>query len=236
MSLMTTARLLDPKGQPIDGTGFQYEPGGRLASLLAQRRSLIFSQPHTGEWVFGLVLAAETSGAYERGAGVFRPGNAGPPEHFHPHYDEQFEIIQGEFLFKIAGKEQPARPGDKLLVKKGAPHTFRCVGDVHGAVVAETRPAARTGEVISTLFGMAHEGKLTPGGQPKFLHALVIASEYADDTVFTMPPPAIALPIAKALAPLGRLLGYRPTHARYQDETFWTGRVEQPERGAPTPP
>ncbi|GAB4148759.1 MAG: hypothetical protein Fur0021_08990 [Candidatus Promineifilaceae bacterium] len=228
MSLYTTARLLAPNGQIIDGTGFQYEAGGRLASLLAQRRSLIFSQPHTGEWVFGLVLASETNGAYERGVGVFKPGNAGPPEHFHPNYDEQFEIIQGESIFKIAGKEQPARPGNKLVVKKGTPHTFRCVGDVHGAVVVETQPAARTGEVIGTLFGMAHERKLTAGGQPKFLQALVIASEYASDTVFTTPPPGIALPIAKALAPIGRLVGYRPTYARYQDEAFWTARVEQP--------
>ena len=59
---------------------------------------------------------------------------------------------------------------------------------------------------------------------------MVIASEYADDTVFTNPPPGIAIPIANALAPIGRLLGYRPTYAKYLEETYWSTRVEQPKR------
>ncbi len=231
MPMKTTGRMFDGIGQLIDGTGFEYDNEGRLASLLDQRCWMICSQPHTGEWVFGLILSNETAGEYERGVGVFRPGNSGPPEHIHPTYDEHFEIIQGEFIFKIGGVEQAAGPGEKLLVKKGTPHTFRCVGDMVGAGVVETRPAARTGEVINTLFGMAHEGKLTQGGQPKFLHAMVIGSEYADDTVFTSPPPAITVPMAKALAPLARLLGYRATYAEYQEEAFWRTRVEQPVRG-----
>jgi hypothetical protein len=77
---------------------------------------------------------------------------------------------------------------------------------------------------------MAHEGALTPQGQPKFLQAMVTGSEYADDTVFTKPPPSIVIPMAKALAPIGRLLGYRPTYAKYGEETYWSARVEQPKR------
>lgn len=92
----------------------------------------------------------------------------------------------------------------------------------------KTRPAARTGEVIATLFGMAHEGALASQGQPKLMQAMVVGSEYADDTVFTNPPPNIAIPIAKAFAPIGRLLGYRPTYAKYLDENFWNAHVEQP--------
>lgn len=228
MPKLTTGRRLDANGQPIDGTGFAYEDDGRLAELIAQRTSAILSQPITGEWVFQLTTPQETGGEYERGVGVFPPGNAGPPEHFHPTYDEHFDIVQGEFVFTINGEESRGRAGDQVLVVKGTPHCFRCVGDGYGAVVVETRPAARTGVVIATLFGMAHEGSLTPQGQPKFFQAMVIGAEYADDTVFTNPPPAIAIPIAKVLAPIGRLLGYRPNHEKYLEETYWNGRVEQP--------
>lgn len=56
----------------------------------------------------------------------------------------------------------------------------------------------------------------------------MIGSEYPDDTVFTNPPPSIAMPMAKTLGPLGRLLGYRSSYARYQEESFWMARVEQP--------
>ncbi|HWQ16132.1 MAG TPA: cupin domain-containing protein [Roseiflexaceae bacterium] len=228
MPTLITGRRLDSRGQPIDGTGFTYDTDGPLAELLARRTSPLVSQPITGEWVFGLVTRAETGGAYERGAGVFPPGNAGPPEHIHPTYDEHFRIVQGEFVFRIGGQERGARAGDELVVSKGTPHTFRCVGSEHGALVVETRPAARTGAVICTLFGMAHEGLLTPQGQPKLLHAMVVGSEYADDTVFTTPPPAVALTIARLLAPLARALGYRAVEPKYFEEAFWRAHVEQP--------
>lgn len=228
MTKMISGRRLDKNGQPIDGTGFEYDSNERLAELLPSRVSPLYSQPITGEWVFALNLSASTGGEFERGVGVFKPGNAGPPEHFHPTYAEHFEIIGGEFIFKIGGKERRAVAGEKLTAEKGVPHTFRCIGSSYGTVIVETRPAARTGLVIATLFAMAHEGKLTPQGQPQLMQAMVIGSEYADDTVFTNPPPAIALPLAKLLAPLGRLLGYRPTYPQYAEESYWRTRVEQP--------
>jgi mannose-6-phosphate isomerase-like protein (cupin superfamily) len=228
MPTITTGRTLDQNGHPIDGTGFDYDSQDRLAELLDQRVSPIFSQPITGEWIFALNLSKDTHGEFERGVVIFRPGNSGPPEHIHPGYDEHFDIVQGEFIFKINGQERRAGAGEQLVVKKGTPHTFRCVGDRYGVVIGETRPAARIGEVISTLFGMAHEGALTPQGQPKLMQAMVIGSEYADDTVFTNPPPKIAIPVARALAPIGRLLGYRPTYPKYAQESWWNARVEQP--------
>lgn len=63
------------------------------------------------------------------------------------------------------------------------------------------------------------------------MQTMVIGSEYADDTVFTNPPPSIDIPVAKALAPIGRFLGYRPTNPKYYEETYWSTRVEQPKRG-----
>jgi quercetin dioxygenase-like cupin family protein len=230
MTTMITGRKLDGRGNPIDATGFAYDGDGRLAELLAQRNSPLFSEPVTGEWVFGLISRAETGGESERGVGVFPAGNAGPPMHFHPSYDEYFEVVQGEFMFTIGGNEQKAQAGDQLVARKNTPHTFRCVGEGFGALIAETRPAARIGDVIATLFGLAHEGKVGPQGQPKFLQAVVMGSEYADDTVFTTPPPAIVLPMSNIFAPFARLLGYRSSYAEHLKESFWNARVEQPER------
>jgi mannose-6-phosphate isomerase-like protein (cupin superfamily) len=228
MPTLTTGRTLDQNGHPIDSTGFDYDSNDRLAELLNQRVSPIFSQPITGEWIFALILSKDTHGEFERGVVILKPGNAGPPEHIHPTYDEHFDIVQGEFIFKINGQERRASAGQQLVVRKATPHTFRCVSDQYGVVIGETRPAARIGEVISTLFGMAHEGALTPRGQPKLMQAMVIGSEYATDTVFTHPPPNITIPVARALAPIGRLLGYRPTYPKYAEETWWRARVEQP--------
>lgn len=231
MAALITGRTLDRDRHPVDGSGFEYAAGGRIAELLAQRVSPLWSQPITKEWVFGLVAGAQTGGEYERGVGVFTPGNSGPPEHIHPGYVEIFDFIDGEFVFRIGGKERLVSAGEKLTVPIGTPHTFRCVGAVPGVVIVETRPAARIGFVIATLFGMAHEGRLTRGGQPKMMQAMVIGSEYADDTVFTNPPPGVALPLARMLAPLGRRLGYQAIDPKYLEESFWSAHVEQPPRG-----
>jgi quercetin dioxygenase-like cupin family protein len=229
MARMTTGSTLDKQGQPIAGTGFEFESDSRIAELLRQRISPLISQPITGEWVFSLAAASSTGGQSERGVGIFSPGNSGPPEHFHPGYDEHFEVVTGSFIFRIDGQERSVSAGEKVIVPRGVPHTFRCIGDQYGAAIAETRPAARIGEVISTLFAMAHEGKLTPDGKPKLMQAMVIGSEYADDTVFTSPPPAIALFVARLLAPIGRLLGYRPTYPQYREQSYWFARVQQPD-------
>ena len=228
MSKITTGRKIGQDGQPIEGTGFEYNSEDRLAKLLKKRTSPLISNPITGEWIFGLIAAEDTNGEYEEGVVIFKPGNLGPPEHFHPTYDEYFEVIQGTFIFNISGKEQQAEVGTKLLVKKGVPHSFRCVSDDYGVVIGGSRPCADVGDVISTLFGMAHEGLLGTKGQPKLLQGMVLGSHFADNTVFTSPPPSIAIPIAKALAPIGRLLGHRPTYPKYTEDSFWNSHVEQP--------
>ncbi len=229
MATITTGRRLDEAGRPIEGTGFDYDSDDRLATLFGQRVSPLLSQPVTREWVFALVLSNQTSGEFERGVGIFTPGNAGPPEHFHPVYEEHFDIIAGDFVFRIDGKECDHHAGDQLVVRIRSPHTFRCVGKTLGVIIVETRPAARIGTIISTLFGMAHEGKLTPQGQPKFLQAMTIGSELADDTVITSPPPSIVLPLAKILAPFARWRGYSAAYPRYAEESFWKTHVEQPQ-------
>ena len=98
MAIITTGRILDHEGQPIDGSGFAYASDGPLAALLGRRISPLFAQPVTGEWVFGLVASSQTGGECERGVGIFTPGNAGPPEHFHPLDDEHFEILGCELV------------------------------------------------------------------------------------------------------------------------------------------
>lgn len=49
------------------------------------------------------------------------PGHA-VMEHIHPSVDEVFEIVSGEITFKISGKRQVAKMGDKLTITKGIPH------------------------------------------------------------------------------------------------------------------
>lgn len=97
-----------------------------------------------------------------------------------------------------------------------------------GATVTTARPAGHLGEVIGTLFGLAHEGKLTDDGRPRLLQAMVLTDELADDTVFTSPPPVIARALSALLAPIARARGYAAIYPKYDEASFWEALVEQP--------
>ncbi|MFB6129625.1 MAG: cupin domain-containing protein [Salinigranum sp.] len=228
MSTVTIGRTLDPSGEPIPGTGLDIDADGPTAERLRERTGPLMSNPVTGEWVAGLVTPEETNGEYTVGLGLFSPGNAGPPAHVHVYYEESFHVVEGEFLIVQNGVEHRVSAGDTHAVPPGAEHTFRSVGDAAGAVAVTSTPPSKVRDVISTLFGMAHEGKLNDRGQPGFLQGMVSAAATIDDTVFTSPPPAITRPLARAVAPIARALGYQAVHDRYASEAFWREHVEQP--------
>lgn len=225
-----TGRRLDADGDPIPGTGFEYDADGPLAEHLHERTTPLFSNPVAGEWTTGLVTPAETEGEYVTGLGVFGAGNEGPPEHYHVGYEESFTVLRGELVVDADGETHHLSPGDEVTVPPETPHGFAVAGDDLAATLTTTRPAARTLDVVRTLYGLAHEGELDDDGQPGLLQAMALASAMADDTVFTSPPPAVTKPLAAVIAPLANRLGYEATYERFEHESFWEQRVEQPER------
>ena len=228
MPSATIGRTLDENGNPIPDTGIDIDSDGPIADRLADRTGPLISNPITGEWVTELVPAAETGGEYATGIGIFAAGNDGPPEHYHVGYEESFEILRGEFRFEMDGEVRRATAGDELTVSAGVPHGFRNVGDEIGATVTTTRPAGQTQNVITTLYGLAHDGKLDEDAQPGLLQGLAMTAATSDDTVFTSPPPTVTTPMAKLLGPVANALGYRATYPKYQSESFWERHVEQP--------
>jgi quercetin dioxygenase-like cupin family protein len=227
-STVTVGRTLDEHGEPVPDTGIEIDPDGPIADRLADRTGPLVSNPITGEWVTTLVPSEETGGEYATGLGVFAAGNDGPPEHYHVGYEESFEVLRGEFRFEVGDEVRHATAGDELAVPAGVPHSFRNVGDELGATVTTTRPAGQTQDVITTLYGLAHEGELDEDAQPGLLQGLAMTAATSDDTVFTSPPPSVTIPMAKVLGPVANALGYRATYPKYQSESFWASHVEQP--------
>ncbi len=48
----------------------------------------------------------------------------GPPLHFHPHQDEIFFILQGEYLFQVGEEKHTLKAGDTIFLPRMVPHTF----------------------------------------------------------------------------------------------------------------
>ena len=142
------------------------------------------------------------------------PGGAVAAEHIHDNLIERFEVVEGRVGFKIDGREQIAEPGTKSEVAAGVPHDWWNAGDTVAHVVVELEgPAAlRFEQMLVTVFGLAHDGKVDAKGMPDPLQLALIAREFDDVIRFTKPPRAVQKVVFGVLAPLGRALGKRAVY------------------------
>jgi uncharacterized cupin superfamily protein len=62
-------------------------------------------------------------GAFVVEAGMFPPGQAGPPLHLHPHTDEMFYIADGDATFVLGDSELQLSAGALVIVPRGTAHT-----------------------------------------------------------------------------------------------------------------
>lgn len=214
------------EGEAADD-GLTFPVDSPTVELLAEAASPLISNPVLGEYGAALVDPEEVDGEYMEALAITPPGATGPAEHYHPGYDERFEVVEGEFVFEVKGEPRTLGPGESVAVEAGTPHTFRNESESYATCVLEARPAGRLTDVVQLLFGLAHDGKLPESGQPSFFQAMVMAEEMGDDTVFTSPPPVLQRILARVFGPIGRLLGYRATYPEYEDDAFWETRVEQ---------
>ena len=53
----------------------------------------------------------------------------GPPLHIHPHQDEIFFIVQGEYLFQVGDEEHNLKAGDTIFLPRQVKHTFAQLTD-----------------------------------------------------------------------------------------------------------
>ena len=133
------------------------------------------------------------------------------PEHFHPAVEERFEVLEGEFTFKVDGKKRRAVTGDRLVVAPGARHMFRNTGKGAGRFVAEIEPATSMPEFFEESAAMAREGLFMRPGIPKGLRGLLAAADFAERhreiTVMTFPPQPVQRILFPRLARLARRRG-----------------------------
>jgi mannose-6-phosphate isomerase-like protein (cupin superfamily) len=154
------------------------------------------------------------------------PGAQGPAEHVHRTTEERFEVREGSVTFRIDGRERRIDPGTEIRVSPGTPHTFRNEGSEAATMIVRTVPPnTLLGEVVVTLFGLAHDGKVDDRGRPGFLRAMAMAEVALDETYFTGAPYALQRALGETFGPLARALGYRATEERYLDDGFWRARA-----------
>jgi len=106
------------------------------------------------------LTAAQTGGmigAYEVNVA---PGG-GPPAHVHDNCDELFYVLEGEFVFRVDGRDHFGRRGTTLYVPRGIAHHFRNIGKSTGKLLTIVSPGGFEG-AFPKIADAAATGTLNP--------------------------------------------------------------------------
>jgi uncharacterized RmlC-like cupin family protein len=184
----------------------------------------IYENPVTGERVV-VRLGTEESGGSHLVADLYvAPGGAVAGEHVHQDIEETFTVVRGRVGFRLDGREDVAGPMRRLVVRPWVVHDWWNAGHEEAHVIVELRGEKRRLErfemMISTLYGLARDGKTDPRGRPGIFQASLLAREFDDVISFTSPPRFVQRLLFGTLAPVARLLGYRATYPEYGPSCF----------------
>lgn len=123
----------------------------------------------------------------------------------------------GRIDFVRDGERSIAAPGQKVAIPPGTVHDWWNDGaaDAHVRVEVRGPGTARFELIIETFWGHARDGKTNDKGAPNPLRLAVTAREFADVLIVAKPAPLVQEIVFGALAPIGRVLGYRAIHPEY---------------------
>jgi len=118
-------------------------------------------------------------------------------------------------MFRVGGVERLYKAGEVAVVPAGVPHVWWNPSQTEVTTLIRFTPALNTETFFETFFGLAADGKVNAKGVPNMLQMAVLARAYRNE--MRLPPPAqwVLEPLSIALAPVGRLMGYRGRYDRY---------------------
>jgi quercetin dioxygenase-like cupin family protein len=171
--------------------------------------------PIQNDWIVFMETAQDTGGELMRGGLVVSPGG-GNPLHVHPRQEEHFKVLSGTLGVQVGQEHRSLGEGEEATVPPGAPHRWSNGGDEEARVLVELRPALNTEIFFETLYGLARDGRTDENGIPNLLQQAVTLNGVNKGEIYlAWPPIPVQQAVLAALAPVGRLLGYRDHYPKY---------------------
>ena len=177
--------------------------------------------PRSGKRVRYLETAEDTGGDYARFEMRLAPppDSHGPMLHVHPEQDEYLEVRDGALGVRYDGRTRRLSAGESVTVPAGDPHRFWNAGDGELRIVGEVRPALATERFMYVTYGIVGDCPSTPSGMPLNPFRLAPILDRYDDLLYLARLPVRLQRFAvRALAPVGRALGYTAEYPEYVPE------------------
>ena len=141
--------------------------------------------------------SADTNGELLEMLATYPAGSAPPPPHFHPEQHEHFEILEGSVRAEVNGEVRTLHAGETLDVPPKVIHTFSNPGSSPAKVLWQTRPALRTEEFFTELFGLAR--------MPGLLDLAGLLPRYSREIRVVKPTPIVQRLLFGVLRPIARM-------------------------------
>ncbi len=177
-----------------------------------------FENPITAERMVFDTTARDSNGLLLEIEFFIQPNTGrGLPAHFHPSFDERFEILSGSARYIVGDVEHPADAGDEIVLPRGIPHIhpWNVGNDVlHVRKITQLdKPdkdlLLKSEAFFETLYALAQEGKTGADGLPKNLLQKVVVGQALEPASYSATPPLwIQRPLFGLLAAIGRAFGY----------------------------
>ena len=139
------------------------------------------------------------------------------PLHVHPLQEEYFKAVSGTLGVQVGDEHRRLSEGEEAVVPPGTPHRWwNDSNDEEAHVLVELRPALNTETFFETAYGLARDGKTDENGAYNPLQQAVTLNGVNKGEIYLASPPvAVQKALLAALAPLGKLLGYKDHYPRY---------------------
>jgi quercetin dioxygenase-like cupin family protein len=185
--------------------------------------------PVQGDRAVFRTTARDTNGELLR-LDLFVSPRGGNPLHVHPLQEEYFKAVSGTFGVRVGDEHRSLEGGEEAVVPPGTPHRWWNDTDEEAHVLVELRPALNSEIFFETVYGLARDGKTDENGVPSLMQQAVTLNGVNKGEIYLASPP---IPVQKvflaALAPVGRLLGYKDHYPKYS-------AAEAPGAGEDGPP
>jgi mannose-6-phosphate isomerase-like protein (cupin superfamily) len=166
------------------------------------------TNPVNRERIRFLKHAADTHGEAVQFETRMDPGGVVGTEHIHRRQQSRFEVLEGTPSFCVDSRRFTLKPGDTLTIPARTPHYYWNDGPAEVHMLIEFSPALKTEEFFRSYFALAQQGKTNLRGVRNVFQRAVLQAAYINESrpVRLLTPARILL---MALAPIGRMLGYR---------------------------
>ena len=133
------------------------------------------------------------------------PNSGGTPVHIHPAAIETYEILSGKLQVFKKDKWITAGVGEKIIIEKGEPHTFKNITDEFVRVYNTHEPAMEFESFFKGLHKFAKSG-LVKNGRMNFKSIVGVSTLWTNypKEIVSVKPPSFVM---KALGVYGRLMG-----------------------------